>query len=126
MSNSVVHFEIPADDFDRAHTFYQDAFGWNMQHMPEMQYTMVSTTETDEQGMPANPGAINGGMGQRQSPHAEHPTVVIGVDDIDKAVEKVSSAGGSALGEKMSVGDMGWAAYFKDSEGNVIGLWQGA
>ena len=126
MSNSVVHFEIPADDFDRAQTFYQNAFGWNMQHMPEMQYTMVMTTESNEQGMPASPGAINGGMGKRQSPHSEHPTVTIGVDDIDKAFEAISGAGGSPLGEKMPVGDMGWAAYFTDSEGNVIGLWQSA
>ena len=126
MSNSVVHFEIPADDFDRAQKFYTDAFGWNLQHMPEMQYTMVMTTESNEQGMPANPGAINGGMGKRQSPHSEHPTVTIGVDDIDKAVEAISAAGGSALGEKMAVADMGWAAYFTDSEGNVIGLWQTA
>ena len=126
MSNSVVHFEIPADDFERAQSFYQNAFGWNMQHMPEMQYTMVMTTESNEQGMPANPGSINGGMGKRQSPHNEHPTVTIGVDDIDKAVEAITAAGGSALGDKMAVGEMGWAAYFTDSEGNVIGLWQNA
>ena len=126
MSNSVVHFEIPADDFERAQTFYSEAFGWNMMHMPEMKYTMVGTTESNEQGMPTAPGAINGGMGQRQAPFAEHPTVTIGVDDIDKAFEKISSAGGAPLGEKMAVGDMGWAAYFTDSEGNVIGLWQSA
>lgn len=126
MSNSVVHFEIPADDFERAHTFYNEAFGWSMQHMPEMQYTAVMTTESNDQGMPATPGAINGGMAQRQSPISEHPTVTIGVDDIDTAFEKISSAGGSPVGEKMQVADMGWAAYFKDSEGNVIGLWQTA
>jgi predicted enzyme related to lactoylglutathione lyase len=126
MANSVVHFEIPADDFERAHKFYTDAFGWKLQHMPELQYSMVVTTETDEQGMPANPGSINGGMGKRQSPMSEHPTVTIGVDDIDKAFEAISAAGGSPLGEKMPVADMGWAAYFTDSEGNVIGLWQNA
>lgn len=126
MANSVVHFEIPADDFERAHTFYRDAFGWDMQHMPEMQYTMVSTTETNEQGMPANPGAINGGMGKRQSPHSEHPTITIAVDDIDEALGRIGGCGGTSLGEKMPVADMGYAAYFKDSEGNVIGLWQNA
>jgi uncharacterized protein len=126
MSNSVVHFEIPADDFERAQKFYTDAFGWNLQHMPELQYTMVMTTESDEQGMPKTPGSINGGMGKRQSPTSEHPTVTIGVDDIDKAFELISAAGGSPLGEKMAVADMGWAAYFTDSEGNVVGLWQTA
>jgi predicted enzyme related to lactoylglutathione lyase len=126
MSNSVVHFEIPADDFERAQKFYTDAFGWNLQHMPELQYSMVMTTESDEQGMPKTPGSINGGMGKRQSPTSEHPTVTIGVDDIDKAFELISAAGGSPLGEKMAVADMGWAAYFTDSEGNVVGLWQTA
>lgn len=125
MSNSVVHFEIPADDLERAHTFYREAFGWNIMHMPEMQYTMVGTTESNDQGMPTTPGAINGGMGNRQGA-LEHTTITVGVDDIDKALEKISSLGGSAVGEKMQVADMGWAAYFKDSEGNVVGLWQTA
>ena len=126
MTNSVVHFEIPADDFERAQKFYTDAFGWNLQHMPELEYTMVMTTESDEQGMPKTPGSINGGMGKRQSPTSEHPTVTIGVEDIDKAFELISAAGGSPLGEKMAVAEMGWAAYFTDSEGNVVGLWQTA
>jgi predicted enzyme related to lactoylglutathione lyase len=65
-------------------------------------------------------------MGKRQSPTSEHPTVTIGVDDIDKAFELISAAGGSPIGEKMAVADMGWAAYFTDSEGNVVGLWQTA
>ena len=90
MTNSVVHFEIPADDFERAQKFYTDAFGWQLQHMPELQYTMVMTTESDEQGMPKTPGSINGGMGKRQSPTSEHPTVTIGVEDIDKAFEAIS------------------------------------
>jgi predicted enzyme related to lactoylglutathione lyase len=126
MTNSVVHFEIPADDFERAQKFYTDAFGWNLQHMPELEYTMVMTTESDEQGMPKTPGSINGGMGKRQSPTSEHPTVTIGVEDIAKAFELISAAGGSPLGEKMAVAEMGWAAYFTDSEGNVVGLWQTA
>jgi predicted enzyme related to lactoylglutathione lyase len=64
-------------------------------------------------------------MADRQAP-IEHTVVTVGVDDIDKALEKISSLGGSAVGEKMDVGGMGWAAYFKDSEGNVVGLWQTA
>ncbi len=124
MSDSVVHFEIPADDLERAHTFYRDTFGWDIQHMPEMQYSMLTTTESGDRG-PVNPGAINGGMFKRDH-EMKAPTVVIGVDDIDKALEKVSSAGGSTVRDKMQVGDMGWAGYFKDTEGNLIGLWQNA
>jgi predicted enzyme related to lactoylglutathione lyase len=125
MPDSIVHFEIPVDDRDRAHKFYSEAFGWSINHMPEMQYTLVGTTESNEDGSPTNPGAINGGMADRQGP-IEHTVVTIGVDDIDKSLEKIGSLGGSAVGEKMDVGGMGWAAYFKDSEGNVVGLWQTA
>ncbi len=124
MSDSVIHFEIPADDLERAHTFYRDTFGWEINHMPEMQYTMVTTTESGERG-PLHPGAINGGMFER-SEDMTSPVVTIGVDDIDKAIEKITAAGGAAVRDKMQVGDMGWAAYFTDTEGNLIGLWQNA
>ncbi len=124
MSDSVIHFEIPADDLERAHTFYRDTFGWEINHMPEMQYTMVTTTESGERG-PLHPGAINGGMFER-SEDMTSPVVTIGVDDIDKALEKITAAGGAGVRDKMQVGDMGWAAYFKDTEGNLIGLWQNA
>ena len=126
MSNSVVHFEIPADDVGRAQDFYREAFGWSVQAMPDLQYTILGTTETGEEGRPVDPGAINGGMAKRQAPSFEHPSITIGVDDIDKSLERIESLGGSAVGEKMQVGDMGWAAYFADSEGNVVGLWQTA
>jgi uncharacterized protein len=51
-------------------------------------------------------------------------TVTISVADIDAALKNVEKLGGSQVGKKMPVGDMGWSAYFKDTEGNVIGLWQ--
>ena len=44
MSGRVVHFEIPADDVGRAEEFYRSAFGWTLNSMPDMGYTMVSTT----------------------------------------------------------------------------------
>jgi predicted enzyme related to lactoylglutathione lyase len=123
MSGRVVHFEIPADDVDRARDFYRQAFGWNIQPMPEMDYTIVSTTETDESGMPKDPGAINGGMAKRDASFST-PVITVDVDDIDAALEKIGSLGGSTVTERTPVGDMGWAAYFKDSEGNLMGLWQ--
>jgi len=62
MGARVVHFEIPVDDVDRAQTFYRSAFDWELTGMPEMGYTIVCTTPTDDQGMPTEPGSINGGM----------------------------------------------------------------
>jgi predicted enzyme related to lactoylglutathione lyase len=93
--------------------------------MPEMDYTMVSTGPVDEQSMPAEPGFVNGGMFQRAADLAR-PMLTVDVPDIDAALKTVESLGGSTVRAKTPVGDMGFAAYFEDSEGNVLGLWQTA
>jgi uncharacterized protein len=125
MSAQVVHFEVPFDDGDRARDFYRDVFGWEMNVMPEMDYTIVSTGPGDENGMPLEPGYIGGGMGQRGGALTQ-PVITLAVDDIDGAVASIVAHGGAQVGEKMTVGDMGFAAYFHDSEGNLMGLWQSA
>jgi predicted enzyme related to lactoylglutathione lyase len=121
----VVHFEIPADDVERAQSFYRDVFGWQINPMPEMSYTMVTTTESGEDGRPREPGAINGGMMRREG-EISAPVITIAVDDIDATLKQISSSGGGTVQAKMPVGDMGFAAYFTDPEGNIIGLWQNA
>jgi predicted enzyme related to lactoylglutathione lyase len=52
--------------------------------------------------------------------------ITIDVDDIDEALRRVEQLGGKTLRDRMAVGEMGFAAYFADSEGNVLGLWQKA
>jgi hypothetical protein len=123
--DKVVHFEIPADDLARAKKFYNTVFGWNMNEMPQMEYVLVGTTESDENGTPKEPGAINGGMLKRQDP-VKSPVVTINVKSIDEAAKTIEKNGGNMIRLKMPVGEMGFAAYFKDTEGNVIGLWQNA
>lgn len=123
--DKVVHFEVPFDDGDRATTFYREAFGWQLNSMPQFQYVMVSTTATDDQGRPSEPGAINGGMLARQGPISA-PVVTIGVDDLDDALSRVEKLGGKVAIGRQPVGDMGYSAYFTDTEGNLIGLWQNA
>jgi predicted enzyme related to lactoylglutathione lyase len=125
MSARVVHFEVPFDDADRARSFYRDVFEWQIQPMPEMDYTIVSTGPTSDQGMPTEAGYIGGGMVQRQDP-VTRPVITLQVDDIDATVVAIEKHGGAAVGEKIPVGDMGFAAYFTDSEGNLMGLWQNA
>ena len=124
MSARVVHFEIPFDDGDRARAFYSDVFDWQIQTMPEMQYTIVSTGPSGDQG-PTEPGYIGGGMMQRQEPVGT-PVITLAVDDIDKTMATIEEHGGSSVAPKMAVADMGFAAYFRDSEGNLMGLWQNA
>lgn len=123
--NKVVHFEIPADDLARAKKFYQDTFGWQLQDVPDMNYTMARTTETDEKWMPKEPGAINGGMLKRNDA-VSAPSFAIDVENLDEAIEKVKKAGGVIVKGKTSVGPMGFIAYFKDTEGNILSLWQNA
>ena len=125
MAGGVVHFEIPADDENRAREFYRSAFGWGFEVMPEMEYSLAMTTPLDEQGRPAVPGSINGGLFKRGE-GLTAPVVTVDVDDINAALEKITALGGSTYREKMQVGGMGWNAYFKDSEGNIVGLWQNA
>jgi predicted enzyme related to lactoylglutathione lyase len=124
MSARVVHFEIPFDDADRARSFYRDVFDWQIQPVPELDYNMVSTGPMGDQG-PTEPGYIGGGMMARQAP-VTSPVITLHVDDIDAAVAAIEKHGGSSVGEKLPVGDMGFAAYFTDSEGNLMGLWQTA
>ena len=125
MSGKVVHFEIPFDDGDRARKFYSEAFGWEITEMPEMQYTIVQTGPTREDGFPTESGYIGGGMIRRESP-TDRPVIVIDVGDIDEALRKVEELGGMTVLGRQDVGGMGWAAYFKDVEGNTMGLWQTA
>jgi predicted enzyme related to lactoylglutathione lyase len=125
MTNRIVHFEVPYDDAERARAFYREAFGWNLMEMPELDYTMVATGPVNEQQLPSEPGFINGGMFQRTE-ELNRPVLTIDVTDIDAAWKTIESLGGERVGEKLAVGDMGFAAYFKDPEGNILGLWQTA
>jgi uncharacterized protein len=124
MNGRVVHFEVPFDDADRARAFYKDVFNWQIQSIPEMSYNLVSTGPSGDQG-PTEPGYIGGGMLQRQAP-VTTPVITMEVDDIDATVVAIEKHGGAAVGSKMPVGDMGFAAYFTDSEGNLRGLWETA
>jgi hypothetical protein len=125
MSGEVGHFEIPADNVERATRFYSKTFGWTMNAMPEMEYTMVRTGAVDQQGMPKAPGYIGGGIAKRGGP-LEHPVVTIVVDDVAAAEKTVEKNGGKIVVHKQPVGDgsMGFSAYFKDSEGNTVGLYE--
>ena len=126
MTGRVVHFEVPFSDGERAKKFYKQIFGWQLNEMPEMKYTIVSTGPAAETGMPAEPGYIGGGMFERDPSFPQGPVITIDVASIDDALATIRSLGGEAVGEKTAVGEMGFAAYFKDTEGNVMGLWETA
>jgi predicted enzyme related to lactoylglutathione lyase len=121
----VVHFEIPADDKERARSFYKEAFGWRIDPVPGMDdYNMVVTTPMDEAtGQPTEPGAINGGLFTRDA-ELKTPVLTVDVEDIDATLKTVEQLGGSVVAPKNVIPGMGYFAYFRDPEGNVMGLWE--
>ena len=122
--DSIVHFEIPAKDSKRSKDFYSKVFGWEFIDMPEMNYTIVRTTATDDKGMTLEKGAINGGMMTEKDNGGTNPVLVIMVKSIDEHLKKIEAAGGKVIQPKTSVGDMGYYARFKDTEDVVMGIFE--
>ncbi|MFN2432783.1 MAG: VOC family protein [Gemmatimonadota bacterium] len=128
MDHTLVHFEIPADDPERAARFYRELFGWQVEKwegggaggLPE--YWMVMTVPADEQGRPTRAG-VNGGMMRRQQPD-QAPVNYVGVENVDEYVKKAERLGGQLVVPKQAVSTMGWFAWLKDPEGNVFGVWE--
>jgi uncharacterized protein len=123
--DKIVHFEIPADDIPRAKEFYGSIFGWKLEDMEGMDYTTVQTAPVDEQQRPTEPGAINGGMMKRAA-DTPSPVITVNVDSIDDALKRIEAAGGDAVSPRQEIPGMGAFAYFKDTEGNTLGLWENA
>jgi predicted enzyme related to lactoylglutathione lyase len=124
--NPVVHFEMPYDNRQRMAAFYQSAFGWQTQMLGEEMghYVVAHTTETVN-GMVQTPGTINGGFYERKPEWpAQHPSVVIAVDDIGAAMQQVAAAGGDVLGEPMEIPGIGQYVSFMDTEGNRVSMLQ--
>ncbi|MBP9822199.1 MAG: VOC family protein [Candidatus Pacebacteria bacterium] len=121
--NRVVHFEIPADDIERAQKFYNETFGWKLVPMGGEygNYVVVQTGPTDEQGMPKESAFINGGLFKRD-PSAKAPILVLGTDDCDGTVKKAEEAGGKLIGEILDIPNVGRYARVQDPEGNVIAI----
>jgi predicted enzyme related to lactoylglutathione lyase len=114
MAGEIVHYEIAAEDADRAQAFWSGLFGWSFQGsgMPEIDYRMAQITESAGAAIYQGPDKVG------------HPIVYHAVDDIDASIAKVKELGGSAE-DKMPVPTHGWFAACKDTEGNTFSLWQG-
>ena len=122
--DKVVHFEIPFDNKDRAMRFYRDCFDWKLQDMPEMNYVMASSVDVDDKQRPREPGAINGGLFLRPK-EAPNPTIYVGVRSVGDTIKKVEAAGGKVVTPMTPIPGMGAYARVADTEGNVLGLFEG-
>jgi predicted enzyme related to lactoylglutathione lyase len=129
---TIVHFEIPADDVERAKKFYSNLFGWKMEKWPgtdnkdnssssssNMEYWMISTTDSK-----GNKASIGGGMMKRQDNHHQQITNFIDVNSVDEYLSKIEKLGGKVVVSKMAVPGMGYFAVCHDTENNSFGIWE--
>lgn len=112
-----VHFEIPAENPQRAIEFYSSIFGWKFSKWDgPMDYWIIKTGEASEPG-------IDGGLMPRRDPN--QPCVnTVGVANLDESLARVVSRGGEIAVPKMPVPGVGWLAYCKDTEGHIFGMMQ--
>lgn len=111
---TIVHFEIPADDVERAKKFYSTLFGWEIKKAQGMDYWMIET---------AGEKSIGGGMMKRQAP-GQTITNYMDVPSVDEYSAKVKKLGGRIIVPKQAVPGMGYFAVCLDMENNAFGLWE--
>jgi predicted enzyme related to lactoylglutathione lyase len=117
---NIVHFEIPADDVERARKFYGELFGWKIEKFtgpsPVDYWSVTTGREEGQMG-------IDGGMMPRQDPR-QQTIVYIDVPSVDECLKKVVSLGGQMCVPKTAIPGMGYFAVCMDPENNGFGLWE--
>jgi uncharacterized protein YndB with AHSA1/START domain/predicted enzyme related to lactoylglutathione lyase len=112
--SKVVHFEIPAENPERAVKFYEEVFGWEISNWGgPFDYWLVTAGDDDEPG-------INGAIMPQEFGAVVRDT--ISVDSFDEFAQKIEESGGKMLTEKMEIPGMGFTGQFQDTEGNIMGI----
>lgn len=114
MAGKVVHFEIPIDEGGRAVAFYRQAFGWHLNREGPLDYWTTAEGEGD---------GIDGALSKRD-PESPGLTIYIAVEDIDESLAAIETAGGRRVTDRLPIPTVGWTAFFIDTEGNRLGLFQ--
>ena len=116
MKHTFAHFEIPADDVERARTFYTQLFGWQVSSAEGFQdYWLVETGEPGKD--------LGGGLMKRQAP-GHGPVNYVNVESVADYAAKVKELGGKVIVPRSPVTGMGWFAHCQDTEGNLFALWE--
>ena len=111
----VTHFEIPADNPERAIKFYETVFGWTIEKWDgPIEYWLIVTGSEDQPG-------IDGGLTRREDPEIGIENI-IDVSNLEESLENVTRNGGKVIRPKIPVPGVGWVAYITDTEGNIFGL----
>jgi len=119
MGQAVVHFEVVGKDGEKLQRYYGELFGWNVNADNPMKYGMVDAK--DNTSMTGDNG-IGGGIGQGPDGYEGHVTFYVAVPDVEEALQKAESLGGTRVMGPEKIMDMVELGQFKDPEGNVIGL----
>lgn len=124
--NPVVHFEMPYEQGDLLVQFYSEVFGWKMLPLGEEMggYVIAHTTEMDDDNMPLQTGAIGGGFFPKGPEMPQAPSIVVAVEDMNAAMQRVIDAGGRVLGYPVEISGIGTYVAIIDSEGNRVGMLQ--
>ena len=116
MNNRVVHFEIPSDKPEKAIAFFQIVFGWNFQKLGTEDYWLATTVDENSPG-------INGALMKKKDPRQPVVNTIL-VENIEDHIKKIESAGGKIVVSKMPLPDVGYLAYFMDTDNNIHGIWE--
>ena len=117
MGQAVVHFEVMGKDAERLRSFYSQMFGWEIDADNPMNYGMVSREDNLDQGI-----GIGGGIGPMPEGRDGYVTFYVAVDDVEAAIRKAESLGGTRVMGPMEVPDGPEIALFNDPEGHMIGV----
>ncbi len=124
MPNPVAHFEIYGDNPQKLGEFYQRLFNWKINPVPGMDYWLVHTVATNQQGAATEPGGINGGLMKRPMPDARNWINYVTVKSLDDTLKRAQGLGAKVLRPKSPVPKMGWFAVLTDPEANTFAVWQ--
>jgi predicted enzyme related to lactoylglutathione lyase len=118
MGQPVVHFEIIGKDADRLRSYYSELFGWKIDSDNPMNYGIVQR----DGNVNADGVGIGGGVGQGPDGYAGHTTFYVEVPDVEAALAKAESLGGSRMMGPEKVMEGVEIGLFNDPEGHVVGV----
>ena len=128
-NNPVTWFSIPSDDMERAASFYKSAFGWQIEPLTkekndDFSYNVMVNSKSDEDYVSEERGRLNGCIVKRK---IGLPTsaVLVEVENLDNAIEKVKQAGGVVVTDRVDMPTLGGMfVLIKDTEGNYVEVFQ--
>jgi predicted enzyme related to lactoylglutathione lyase len=112
---NIIHIEIPTKDSKESANFYEKLFGWHIEHIPEMNYTMWDPHD--------GPG---GGFSQvDEDTKVGEVLLYVNSDDIEADLKQAQALGGTIIRPKNEIPNTGWFGIFRDPTGNMIALYTG-